>query len=83
MSNQCMALVRDNCLVPTFDAPELGYIKESSNEQYVPDVFYTVSPKIALESGCNVIQLVYSERVLSRFDALRFDQVLYYVEQNL
>ena len=42
VSNQCMALVRDNCLVPTKDAPELGYVKESCNEQYVPDVFYKV-----------------------------------------
>ncbi|XP_063961834.1 nuclear protein localization protein 4 homolog [Lytechinus pictus] len=41
VSNQCMALVRDDCLVPTIDAPELGYIRESTNEQYVPDVFYT------------------------------------------
>lgn len=40
VSNQCMALVRDNCLVPTKDAPELGYVRESSSEQYVPDVFY-------------------------------------------
>ena len=40
VSNQCMALVRDHCMVPCRDAPELGYIKESSNEQYVPDVFY-------------------------------------------
>lgn len=40
VSNQCMALVRDNCLIPTKDAPELGYIRESSSEQYVPDVFY-------------------------------------------
>ena len=42
VSNQCMALVRDECLIPTKDAPELGYVKESSNEQYVPDVFYKV-----------------------------------------
>ncbi|XP_054717743.1 nuclear protein localization protein 4 homolog [Uloborus diversus] len=42
VSNQCMALVRDNCLLPTIDAPELGYVKESSNEQFVPDVFYKV-----------------------------------------
>lgn len=42
VSNQCMALVRDNCLLPTKDAPELGYIRESSNQQYVPDVFYKV-----------------------------------------
>ena len=43
VSNQCMALVRDDCLVPTVDAPELGYIRESTSEQYVPDVFYKVS----------------------------------------
>ena len=28
--------------MPTLDAPELGYIKESTSEQYVPDVFYKV-----------------------------------------
>ena len=42
VSNQCMALVRDNCLLPCMDTPSLGYIKESSGEQFVPDVFYTV-----------------------------------------
>ena len=42
VSNVCMALVRDDILIPTKDAPELGYVKESSNEQFVPDVFYTV-----------------------------------------
>ncbi|XP_026475213.1 nuclear protein localization protein 4 homolog isoform X2 [Ctenocephalides felis] len=40
VSNQCMALVRDNCLIPTKDAPELGYVRESSDKQYVPDVYY-------------------------------------------
>lgn len=40
VSNQCMALVRDNCMIPTLDAPELGYIKKSSPTQYVPDVYY-------------------------------------------
>ena len=40
VSNQCMSLVRDECLLPTKDAAELGYIKESSNTQYVPDVFF-------------------------------------------
>ncbi|CAL1529212.1 unnamed protein product [Lymnaea stagnalis] len=40
VSNQCMALVRDDCFVPTKDVPQLGFIKESGNEQYVPDVFY-------------------------------------------
>jgi nuclear protein localization family protein 4 len=43
VSAQCMALVRDDCLVPTKDAPELGYVRESSEKQYVPDVFYKVS----------------------------------------
>ena len=42
VSNQCMALVRDECLLPCRDAPELGYAKESSSEQYVPDVFFKV-----------------------------------------
>ncbi|XP_065900077.1 nuclear protein localization protein 4 homolog isoform X2 [Dysidea avara] len=42
VSNQCMALVRDNCLLPCMDTPSLGYIKESSGLQFVPDVFYTV-----------------------------------------
>ncbi|XP_044759082.1 nuclear protein localization protein 4 homolog isoform X2 [Coccinella septempunctata] len=40
VSNQCMALVRDNCLLPTKDCPELGYVRESSDKQYVPDVYY-------------------------------------------
>lgn len=40
VSNQCMALVNDECLVPTIDDPALGYIKESTSEQFVPDVFY-------------------------------------------
>lgn len=43
VSAQCMALVRDNCFVPTKDAPELGYVRESTDKQYVPDVFYKVS----------------------------------------
>ena len=42
VSNQCMALVKSKILLPTYDAPELGYIKETSSEQYVPDVYYKV-----------------------------------------
>lgn len=42
VSDQCMALVRDDCFIPTIDASELGYVKESSETQYVPDVFYKV-----------------------------------------
>lgn len=46
VSAQCMALVRDDCLVPTKDAPALGYIRESSDKQYVPDVYYKVGINI-------------------------------------
>ncbi|XP_022652493.1 nuclear protein localization protein 4 homolog isoform X2 [Varroa destructor] len=49
VSNQCMALVRDNCLLPTQDAPELAWVRESSNEQYVPDVFYTAKDQYGNE----------------------------------
>lgn len=38
-------MVRDNCLLPTKDASELGYVRESTDKQYVPDVFYKVSQK--------------------------------------
>ncbi|ELU06588.1 hypothetical protein CAPTEDRAFT_181731 [Capitella teleta] len=44
-----MALVNDDCMIPTKDVPELGYIKESSNEQYVPDVFYADKDKYGNE----------------------------------
>ncbi|KAG7154439.1 Nuclear protein localization protein 4-like [Homarus americanus] len=40
VSNQCQSVVRDKCLIPTKDAPELAYIRESSAEQYVPDVYF-------------------------------------------
>ena len=43
VSGQCQALVRDDILLPTRDAPELGYIRDSSDKQYVPDVYYKVS----------------------------------------
>lgn len=43
MSGQCQALVRDGILLPTRDAPDLGYIRDSSDKQYVPDVYYKVS----------------------------------------
>lgn len=48
VSAQCMALVRDDCLVPTKDAPELGFIRESTDKQYVPDVYYKVSDLISM-----------------------------------
>jgi len=40
VSNQCQALVRDECLVPTEDAPELAYVRQSTAEKYYPDVFF-------------------------------------------
>lgn len=43
VSNQCQSVVRDKCLIPTKDAPELAYIKESTAEQYVPDVYFKAS----------------------------------------
>ncbi|KAK2581786.1 hypothetical protein KPH14_002264 [Odynerus spinipes] len=53
VSNQCSALVRDSCLVPTKDAPELGYVIESTDKQYVPDVFYKVSDSERLNDIIN------------------------------
>ena len=55
VSDQCMALVRDSCLIPTLDAPELAYVKESTNEQYVPDVFY----KVFVPATFDVVQYMY------------------------
>jgi len=49
ISNQCMALVRDNILVPTKDAPELAYIRESTDTNYVPDVFFMQKDKYGNE----------------------------------
>ena len=49
VSNQCMALVRDGCLIPTKDAPELGYVRESSAQKYVPDVFFKEKDKYGNE----------------------------------
>ncbi|XP_049869499.1 nuclear protein localization protein 4 homolog [Pectinophora gossypiella] len=40
VSGQGAALVRDRVLLPTRDAPDLGYIRDSSDDQYVPDVYY-------------------------------------------
>lgn len=52
VSNQCQSVVRDKCLIPTKDAPELAYIKESTAQQYVPDVYFKVSVFLVLgENG--------------------------------
>ena len=42
VSNQCTSLARDGCIVPTYDSLELAYIRESSNEKYIPDVYFRV-----------------------------------------
>jgi len=53
-----MALVRDDCLVPTVDDSALGYIKESSSQQFVPDVFYKV--KIIRQENTFLNSLVFT-----------------------
>ncbi|KAI3386069.1 hypothetical protein SNEBB_003380 [Seison nebaliae] len=40
VSNQGVDLYNANILLPTRDAPELVYIRDSSDEQFVPDVFF-------------------------------------------
>lgn len=42
VSGQCQALVRDGVLLPTRDAPDLGYIRDCTPQQFVPDVYYKV-----------------------------------------
>ncbi|XP_002123974.2 nuclear protein localization protein 4 homolog [Ciona intestinalis] len=49
VSNQGMSLVADECLLPTLDAPELGYIRESSPELFVSDVYYKEKDKYGNE----------------------------------
>jgi NPL4 family len=61
VSAQCMALVRDNCLLPTKDAPELGYVRESTDKQYVPDVFYKVSAKTRLVVAFSLYSLFFCQ----------------------
>lgn len=56
VTGQCMALVRDDCLLPTRDAPELGYVRESSNKQYVPDVYYKVSETLSIFHVCTYLE---------------------------
>ena len=50
-----MSLVRDDCLLPTLDAKELGYVKESSPQQYVPDVLYKVRDNVWLSWSFSVL----------------------------
>ena len=39
---QGQALAVDGTIVPTIDAPEFGYTRETTDELYCPDVFYRV-----------------------------------------
>ncbi|KAL0841645.1 hypothetical protein ABMA28_015297 [Loxostege sticticalis] len=57
VSGQCQALVRDNILLPTRDAPELGYIRDSSAQQYVPDVYYKEKDVYGNEVGVSAKRL--------------------------
>lgn len=45
VSNQCASLVRDECIIPTYDAPELAYIKPSTDEKFIPDVYFREKDK--------------------------------------
>jgi len=40
ISNQGQALAVDGTIVPTIDAPEYGYTRETTDELYCPDIFY-------------------------------------------
>jgi len=40
-SNQCMDLVRGRVIIPTLDAPELAFCKDSDDELLIPEVFYS------------------------------------------
>jgi nuclear protein localization family protein 4 len=44
VSNTCMAMVRDN-IVDACIEPSLMLVRETSNEQYIPDVFYKYKNK--------------------------------------
>lgn len=64
VSAQCMSLVRDQCLVPTKDFPQLGYVKESTDKQYVPDVYYKVGGLLlfVIATITLVIRLVFNKK---------------------
>ncbi|XP_026324791.1 nuclear protein localization protein 4 homolog [Hyposmocoma kahamanoa] len=57
VSGQCAALVRDGILLPTRDAPDLGYIRDSSDAQYVPDVYYKERDVYGNEVGVSAKRL--------------------------
>ncbi|XP_046979099.1 nuclear protein localization protein 4 homolog [Vanessa cardui] len=57
VSGQCQALVRDGILLPTRDAPDLGYIRDCSPQQYVPDVYYKERDAYGNEVGVSAKRL--------------------------
>ncbi|XP_050684096.1 nuclear protein localization protein 4 homolog [Leptidea sinapis] len=57
VSGQCAALVRDDILVPTRDAPDLGYIRDCTTSQYVPDVYYKERDVYGNEVGVSAKRL--------------------------
>ncbi|XP_038211734.1 nuclear protein localization protein 4 homolog [Zerene cesonia] len=57
VSGQCAALVRDDILVPTRDAPDLGYIRDCTSTQYVPDVYYKERDAYGNEVGVSAKRL--------------------------
>nr|XP_034830337.1 nuclear protein localization protein 4 homolog [Maniola hyperantus] len=57
VSGQCQALVRDGILLPTRDAPELGYIRDCTPQQYVPDVYYKEKDAYGNEVGVSAKRL--------------------------
>lgn len=57
VSGQCAALVRDGVLLPTRDAPDLGYIRDSADAQYVPDVYYKERDPYGNEVGVSAKRL--------------------------
>lgn len=59
VSNVAMALQAANILSPTYDAPELGYIRETTKQQFVPDVFYSVCSSCPLVFTDDPISLIY------------------------
>ncbi|XP_047505181.1 nuclear protein localization protein 4 homolog [Pieris napi] len=57
VSGQCAALVRDDILVPTRDAPDLGYIRDCTPQQYVPDVYYKERDEYGNDVGVSAKRL--------------------------
>lgn len=49
VSNQCASLVRDEVIIPTYDAPELAFIRETNDDKFIPDVYYRVIQKRTLK----------------------------------